>query len=172
VESGGLALDARGHGSARGHDGSAHEQIDVGIPRLSAAGIPLLATGEPIDIAGMNATTILVRRIKQGVAEWCRFQVKEEAWNGFREHTMDGYNIGTPPNGYAAGRVPHPAPAKAAQGRTKTRLVPDPERAPVVARIYQWRITGPKTRVCSFGLRARHSVAGHCLILRSNPRSS
>ena len=89
-----------------------------------------------------------------------------------RGHGRDGYNIGTPPNGYAASRVPHPAPAKAAQGRTKTRLVPDPERAPVVARIYQWRITGPKTRVCSFGLRARHSVAGHCLILRSNPRSS
>ena len=37
--------------------------------QLSAAGAPLLATDEPIDIAGMNATTLLVRRVKQGVAE-------------------------------------------------------------------------------------------------------
>ena len=33
---------------------------------------------------------------------------------------------------------PHNAP-KAAQGRTKTRLVLDPARAPVVAQIFAWR---------------------------------
>ena len=38
--------------------------------QLSQQGIPLFATDEPADIAGMNATTMLVRRVKQGVAEW------------------------------------------------------------------------------------------------------
>jgi site-specific DNA recombinase len=36
--------------------------------------------------------------------------------------------------------VPHPNPFKAAQGRTKTRLMLDPDRAPVVTQIYTWRI--------------------------------
>ena len=30
---------------------------------------------------------------------------------------------------------------KAAQGRTKSRLILDPVRAPVIAQIYQWRTT-------------------------------
>ena len=34
----------------------------------------------------------------------------------------------------------HPNPAKAAQGRTKTRLALDPARAPIVAQIYAWRV--------------------------------
>jgi site-specific DNA recombinase len=174
IESGGLDLDQRGHGTA-------HQQVDVGIPRdgglaallaeadspaprfavvmcediersgrdvyaalklekrLSAAGIPLLATDEPIDIAGMNATTVLVRRIKQGIAEWYRLQLKDKIWKGLREHSADGWNIGTPPYGYTADRVPHPVPAKAAIGATKTRLALDPARAPIVAAIFAWR---------------------------------
>ncbi len=176
IESGGIDLEQRGHGSA-------HERFDVGIPRdggiadllaeaagpnprfaavicediersgrdtfnalklerhLNDAGIPLLAADEPIDLAGMNATTILVRRVKQGVAEWYRFQIKEKAWKGLREHALDGWNIGAPPYGYAAERTPHPVAVKAAQGRTKARLVPDPERARVVAQIFTWRVT-------------------------------
>jgi site-specific DNA recombinase len=175
IESGGMDLEDRGHGTA-------HEQVDTGIPRdggiaamlaeasspnprfaavmcediersgrdtfnalklerqLSAAGVPLLATDEPIDVAGMNATTLLVRRVKQGVAEWYRLQLKEKAWQGFREHALEGYNTGQPPYGYAAHRIPHPAPAKAADGRTKTRLMLDPERAPIVAKIFEWRV--------------------------------
>ena len=175
IESGGLDLEARGHGTG-------HEQVDTGIPRdgglaallaeaggpsprfaavmcediersgrdtfnalrlekkLTAAGIPLLATDEPIDVAGMNATTILVRRVKQGIAEWYRFQLKEKAWAGFTEHAMDGYNIGHPPYGYAAHRIPHPNAVKASQGMTKTRLMTDPDRAAVVKQIYAWRV--------------------------------
>jgi site-specific DNA recombinase len=52
--------------------------------RLADAGVPLFATDEPIDIEGINPTTILVRRVKQGVAEWFRLQIKRKAWNGFR----------------------------------------------------------------------------------------
>ena len=166
IESGGLDIEERGHGTA-------HEQFpDIGIPRdggladllteaaspeprfaavicedieragrdtfnalklekqLSAAGVPLFATDEPIDVAGANATTVLVRRVKQGVAEWFRLQIKEKAWKGLREHSLAGWNIGPAPYGYAAERVTHPVPFKAAQGRTKTRLALDPDRAP------------------------------------------
>jgi site-specific DNA recombinase len=107
--------------------------------QLADAGIPLYATDEPINAEGLNATTILTRRVKQGIAEWYRYQLKEKAWRGFEQHTLDGYNIGGAPYGYQPERIPHPNPAKAAQGRTKTRLVLDPHRAPVVAQIFTWR---------------------------------
>jgi DNA invertase Pin-like site-specific DNA recombinase len=174
IESGGLDLEQRGHGTA-------HQAVDVGLPRdgglaallaeaagpaprfaavmcediersgrdtfnalklerqLGDAGIPLFATDEPINVEGMNATTILIRRVKQGIAEWYRFQLKEKAWRGFEQHAIDGYNIGGAPYGYVPERIPHPNPAKAAQGRTKTRLALDPQRAPVVAQIFTWR---------------------------------
>jgi Resolvase, N terminal domain len=85
---------------------------------LSRQGIPLFATDEPADIEGVNATTVLIRRVKQGVAEWFRLQLKEKIWKGLIEHSLDGWNIGSPPYGYAAERIPHPVPFKAAQGRT------------------------------------------------------
>src|SRR3984885_6561158 len=90
---------------------------------LSRQGIPLFATDEPADIAGVNATTVLVRRVKQGVAEWFRLQLKEKAWKGLIEHSADGWNIGTVPYGFLAEKVAHPSPIKAAHGLTKTRLV-------------------------------------------------
>jgi site-specific DNA recombinase len=177
IESGGMDLDKRGHGTA-------HEQVSVGIPRdggmadllaeasgpaprfaavmcediersgrdtfnalklerqLADAGIPLFATDEPIDIGGMNSTTLLVRRVKQGVAEWYRFQIKEKAWKGLREHSLAGWNIGPAPYGYTAETVAHPVAFKAAQGRRKSRLITDPGRAPVVAQIFTWRTEG------------------------------
>jgi len=104
---------------------------------LASHGVPLFATDEPISVEGMNATTVLVRRVKRGVAEWFRLQIKEKAWKGLREHSLAGWNIGSPPYGYAADRVTHPVPMKAAQGRTKTRLAA--AAAPVVAQIYAWR---------------------------------
>lgn len=106
---------------------------------LSGQGIPLFATDEPANIEGINATTVLVRRVKQGVAEWLRLQIKEKAWKGLKEHSLAGWNIGPAPYGYAAERIPHPVPAKAAQGRHKTRLVPDPVRGPIITLIYHWR---------------------------------
>ncbi len=106
---------------------------------LSRQGIPLFATDEPADIAGVNATTVVVRRVKQGVAEWYRLQLKEKVWKGLVEHSVDGWNIGSPPHGYTAERHPHPNPLKASQGRTKSRLVIDPATAPAVRAIYTWR---------------------------------
>jgi len=55
--------------------------------KLSRQGIPLFATDEPASIEGINATTVLVRRVKQGVAEWYRLQLKEKAWKGLQEHS-------------------------------------------------------------------------------------
>jgi len=107
---------------------------------LAAGGITLFATNEPVFFEGANATTILLRRMKQGIAEFFRLQIKEDCWKGLIEHTIDGWNIGPAPYGYLPDRVPHPAPGKAAQGRTKTRLVPDPVRGPVVTQIFEWRV--------------------------------
>ncbi len=107
---------------------------------LSRQGIPLFATDEPASIEGINATTVLVRRVKQGVAEWYRLQLKEKAWKGLEEHALAGWNTGPAPYGYLAEKVPHPAPGKAAQGMTKSRLVPDPVRGPVVTQIFYWRV--------------------------------
>ncbi len=108
--------------------------------KLSRHSIPLFATDEPAVIEGVNSTTVLVRRMKQGIAEWLRIQIKENTWKGLVEHALDGWNIGPAPYGYIADRRPHPVPVKASQGRTKTRLALDPQRAPVVEQIFTWRV--------------------------------
>jgi DNA invertase Pin-like site-specific DNA recombinase len=108
---------------------------------LEQAGVRLYAADEPIDPRGKRSTGLLTRRVKQGVAEWYVTDMLERSWDGFKVHTGQGWNIGKPPYGYAADKVEHPVPAKAAEGQTKTRLVPDPERAAVVAHIFKLRIT-------------------------------
>src|SRR5579859_3805839 len=109
--------------------------------QLAEQGIPLFATDEPFNVEGINATSILVRRVKQGVAEWYRLQLKGKVWDGLREHSLDGWNLGKVPLGYLGERHPHPNPVKAAEGRTKTRLVPDPVYGPIVTTIYRWRVS-------------------------------
>jgi site-specific DNA recombinase len=89
---------------------------------LSDKGVPLFATDEPADIQGINPTTVLVRRIKQGVAEYFRLQIKKKAWEGLRQHAIAGWNIGPAPYGYRAERVTHPVPMKAAQDAPKPGL--------------------------------------------------
>ncbi|HZN74507.1 MAG TPA: recombinase family protein [Micromonosporaceae bacterium] len=107
---------------------------------LEQAGVRLYAADEPIDPRGKRSTGLLTRRVKQGVAEWYVTDMLERSWDGFKVHTGQGWNIGKPPYGYAADRIEHPVPAKAAEGQTKTRLVPDPQRAPVVAHIFRLRV--------------------------------
>src|ERR1700761_8272854 len=108
--------------------------------QLRDEGIAIFAADEPFSIKGVNATTILVRRVKQGVAEWYRLQLKEKVWEGLKEHNYDGWNIGPVPYGYVAERHTHPNPMKAAAGRTKTRLAVDPVRGPVITQIFRWRV--------------------------------
>ena len=108
---------------------------------LESHGVALCAADEPISTDGKakRATPTLTRRVKQAVAEWYVLQMLELSWDGFVEHTNQGWNIGKPPYGYLADRVPHPVPARRAEGRTKHRLIPDPVRGPVVTWIFQLR---------------------------------
>ena len=82
------------------------------------------------DIAGVNATTVLVRRVEAGGRRVVPAAAQGEHLERVTEHNADGWNIGTPPYGYAAERHPHPNPLKASQGRTKTRLIIDPATRP------------------------------------------
>lgn len=114
---------------------------------LEQAGVMLLAADEPMPEFGKpstgraqkRATPILTRRVKQAVAEWYVLQMLELSWDAFCEHTEQGWNVGKPCYGYRAKRVPHPVEAKRAQGRTKTRLIPDPVEGPAVTKIFELR---------------------------------
>ena len=95
---------------------------------LHEHGIPLFATDEHADIAGVNSAALLVRRVEQGVAEWYRLKLqREQPGKGCTEHNAAGWNIGGPPLGTPPRRHQHPSPVKAGPGHTKTRLVTDPE---------------------------------------------
>ncbi|MBT8225622.1 MAG: hypothetical protein HKP61_16860 [Dactylosporangium sp.] len=117
---------------------------------LEQAGVALLAADEGIDVTAIpslndgsapfrRATPTLTRRVKQAIAEWYVLNMLELSWGGLKAHTGQGYNIGKPPYGYAAERLRHPVKAKAHEGKTKHRLVPDPIRGPVVTQIFLWR---------------------------------
>ena len=109
--------------------------------QLEKAGVTLCAADEPISTAGggRKATPTLTRRVKQAVAEWYVLQMLELSWDGTVEHTRQGWNIGKPPYGYDADRIPHPVPARRAEGKSKTRLIPNPVRGPVVTEIFMLR---------------------------------
>ena len=103
---------------------------------LGESGILLFATDEPIDLDGTDPATILLRRTnllrrtKQNIAEYFRLSLKQKMWRGLRTHAAQGYNLGKVLDGYLPEKIPHPAPSKASQGRTKTLLVLDEQRAP------------------------------------------
>jgi hypothetical protein len=67
--------------------------------------------------------------------------LKGKVWDGLKEHSLAGWNLGKVPVGYLGERHPHPNPIKAAEGRTKTRLTEDPVYGPIVALIYRWRVS-------------------------------
>jgi len=107
---------------------------------LRARGMVVFATDEPIDVQAAEGSTILVRRMKQGVAEYFRYQLKAQMWEGLRQYVIGGFNTGPAPYGYLPERSTHPNPIKASMGATRARLVPDPERGPWVTRIFEWRV--------------------------------
>jgi site-specific DNA recombinase len=106
---------------------------------LGNGDILLFATDEPLDLEGTEPATILLRRTKQNIAEYFRLQLKQKMWRGMRTHAAEGYNLGKVIDGYLPDKIPHPAPAKAAHGRTKTRFALDELRAPIIAAIFEMR---------------------------------
>ena len=50
--------------------------------------------------------------MKQGVAEWYRLQLKGKVWDGLKEHSLAGWNLGKVPIGYTGQKHPHPNPIK------------------------------------------------------------
>jgi site-specific DNA recombinase len=63
-----------------------------------------------------------------------------KSWGGFEAHTQQGFNVGKPPYGYKALKIPHPVPARRAEGAAKHNLMPDPMHGPVVTVIFAWRV--------------------------------
>ena len=114
---------------------------------LRARHMVVFATDEPIDVQAAEGSTILVRRMKQGVAEYFRYQLKAQMWEGLRQYVIGGWNTGPAPYGYQPERSTHPNPIKASMGATRARLVPDPETGPWVTRIYEWRVYEKLSRI-------------------------
>jgi site-specific DNA recombinase len=102
---------------------------------LERAGIALFAADEPMLT---NATAILTRRVKQGIAEWYVRDLIEKSRRGMEESVRQGWHTGgRPPYGYMLEAHPHPNPSKAREGKHKHRLIIDPARGPVVLMIFE-----------------------------------
>ena len=113
---------------------------------LEQHGIPLVAVDEGVRLGQpgrrtKTATQVLTRRVKQGVAEWYVTEMLEKSWDGFEQHTEQGYNVGKPCYGYRAEKVKHPVPAKRAKGIKKTKLVVHEVEGAVVRKSFAWRVT-------------------------------
>ncbi len=102
---------------------------------LEQRDIALFASDEPMTA---NATAILTRRVKQGVAEWYVRDLIEKSRRGMEESVRQGWHTGgLAPYGYQLGPHDHPNPQKAREGRKKHRLITDPVTAPIVSMIFE-----------------------------------
>lgn len=102
---------------------------------LERRDIGLFAADEPMST---DATSVLTRRIKQGVAEWYVRDLIERSRRGMEESVRQGWHTGgRAPYGYLLEEHRHPNPAKAREGKRKHRLILDPVRAPVVLMIFE-----------------------------------
>ncbi len=108
---------------------------------LERRDIGLFASDEPMTA---NATSILTRRVKQGVAEWYVRDLIEKSRRGMEESVRQGWHTGgAAPYGYLLEPHEHPNPQKAREGRRKHRLITDPVKAPIVHMIFEdYCITG------------------------------
>ncbi len=102
---------------------------------LELRDIGLFAADEPMST---DATSLLTRRIKQGVAEWYVRDLIERSRRGMEESVRQGWHTGgRAPYGYLLEEHRHPNPAKAREGKRKHRLILDPARASVVLMIFE-----------------------------------
>ena len=85
---------------------------------LEQLDIALFATDEPMT---GNATAVLTRRVKQGVAEWYVRDLIEKSRRGMEESVRQGWHTGGPvPYGYTLEPHPHPTRTKHATGNANT----------------------------------------------------
>jgi site-specific DNA recombinase len=85
----------------------------------------------------------LIRHMFQALDQFEVEKLGREVRRGQKENTRQGYrNGGRAPYGYRLRHEAHPDPARAKGGDTKSRLVPDPERAPVIAEIFDRFLSG------------------------------
>lgn len=85
----------------------------------------------------------LIRHLFQALDQFEVEKLGREVRRGQKENTRQGYrNGGRAPYGYRLRHEPHPDPARARGGDTKSRLVPDPEQAPAVAEIFERFLSG------------------------------
>jgi len=97
--------------------------------------VGLFAADEPM-VA--NATAILTRRVKQGVAEWYVRDLIEKSRRGMEESVRQGWHTGGPvAYGYMFEEHPHPNPHKAREGKRKHKLIVDPVRGRIVLMIFE-----------------------------------
>ncbi len=85
----------------------------------------------------------LIRHMFQALDQFEVEKLGREVRRGQTENIRQGYrNGGRAPYGYQLKREPHPDPARARAGDTKSRLVIDPEQAPVIAEIFARFLSG------------------------------
>ncbi len=99
----------------------------VGVPIHYATG-----AGDPTTPEGS-----MMIGIQQLFDEFERKKLSRETKRGMRQTALQGFRCGgRAPYGYQLERSPHPVPARAKGGETKSRLAPDPDQAPVIAEIF------------------------------------
>jgi site-specific DNA recombinase len=76
--------------------------------------------------------------VLQVIDQFERSRLKRESRRGMRQNALAGYrNGGRAPYGYKRQTEPHTNPIRAAAGETKSRLVIDPDQAPIVREIFE-----------------------------------
>ncbi len=85
----------------------------------------------------------LIRHMFQALDQFEVEKLGREVRRGQKENTRQGYrNGGRAPYGYRLRHEPHPDPARAKTGDQKSRLIPDPERSPVIVEIFERFLAG------------------------------
>nr|WP_239171111.1 recombinase family protein [Actinoplanes campanulatus] len=132
---------------------------EVGLGEAGCApmrgGLWVPEVGGPIDPD--NEAHDLVMSVFGGMSKGERNRIKVRVRTSMASQTqVEGRFLGgRPPYGYTLANLgPHPNPAKAADGRQLRGLVPDPNTAPVVQRIYTEFLAGNGLYVIAEGLTA------------------
>jgi DNA invertase Pin-like site-specific DNA recombinase len=85
----------------------------------------------------------LMRHMFQALDQFEVEKLGREVRRGQTENTRQGYrNGGRAPYGYRLRHEPHPDPARARAGDTKSRLVVSPEQAPVIVEMFSRFLSG------------------------------